>query len=122
MAADRSQIQQAVGASVAAIGVGHLLAPVASGRFWGLAPNSAAVVPHLTRLYGATLAGLGVLTMQDRSGSPLAVQVATGVGGATAVLGLLGGVSGRVGWRGAVMTIVTAGGLAGLAGAAARTP
>ncbi|MET0764627.1 MAG: hypothetical protein ABWY29_07155 [Blastococcus sp.] len=119
MTIDRDQIPRVVGASALAIGAGHALAPVPSGRFWGLAPDSAPVVPHVIRAYGLSLMGLAVLTLRAGSDEEV-LKVATGVGALTALTGLLGGMRGRVGWRSAVMTVVAAGGLAALAATGVR--
>ena len=120
MMADRQQMQQFVGVSVTAIGAGHALAPVTSGRVWGLAPRSAPVVPHLIRAYGVSLAGLGVLTLQGEPPQPVVLGVAAGAGALTALTGLLAGLRGVVSPRSAVQTVLAAGGLAGVAYAAMR--
>src|SRR5215203_2317583 len=120
MLSNRQDIANMVGAGALTIGAGHVIAPNGSGRFWGLAPQAAPVVPHLIRLYGLSLIGLGVVTLRTTSEQDLMMSVATGVGTATALTGLLGGLRGRVGGRSAVMTVLAAGGLAALAGAALR--
>jgi hypothetical protein len=120
MVSNREQIPQVVGVSALAIGAGHALAPVLSGRFWGLAPESAPVVPHVIRAYGISLIGLGVVTQRVGPDQDVVMKVATGVGALTALTGLVGGVRGRVNWRSALMTVATAGGLAALAAASVR--
>ena len=115
MAADREQIARLVGTGALAIGAGHTLAPVASGRFWGLAPDSAPVVPHLLRAYGVSLSGLGAVTLLPGADQQAMMSVARAVGALTALTGAVGGVQGRVGGRSAGMTVVAAGGLAVLA-------
>jgi|SRR5215212_6503073 hypothetical protein len=120
MVSNREQIPQVVGVSALAIGAGHALAPVRSGRFWGLAPESAPVVPHVIRAYGISLIGLGVVTQRAGPDQDVVMKVATGVGALTALTGLVGGVRGRVNWRSALMTVATAGGLAALAAASVR--
>jgi hypothetical protein len=116
--ADRGQIARLVGAGAVAIGAGHALAPVASGRFWGLAPGSAPVVPHLLRAYGVALLGLGAVTLRPGADQVGVMVVARAVGGLTALTGVVGAAQGRIGARSAVMTVVAAGGLALLAHAA----
>jgi hypothetical protein len=118
MNGNRDQIPQLVGAGALAIGAGHALVPVASGRFWGLAPESAPVVPHVIRLYGISLVGLGAVTLQPGADQVVMMTVARLVGAATALTGVLGGLRGQVSRRSAVMTVVVAGGLSALAHAA----
>jgi hypothetical protein len=120
MLSNREEIVNVVGAGTLAIGAGHVLAPVGSGRFWGLQPHSTTVVPHLIRLYGLSLIGLGVVTLRAPGEQELMMSVATGVASATALTGLIGGLRGRVGARSAVMTVAAAGGLAALAATALR--
>jgi hypothetical protein len=115
-----SQIPQVVAAGTLALGAGLAAAPVVSGRFWGLAPDSAPVVPHLIRVYGLSLVGLGLATLRPGSDPVEMMRVATGVSAGTALAGLLGGMRGRVGARSSVMTVATAGGLAALAASAVR--
>jgi hypothetical protein len=115
MATDRGQLAQLVGAGAFAIGAGHALAPVASGRFWGLAPDSAPVVPHLLRAYGVSLMGLGAVTLRPGADQEAMMSVARAVGALTAATGIVGGAQGRVGARSALMSVGTAGGLAVLA-------
>ena len=109
MVGNRGQIAQVVGGSALAIGAVHALAPVASGRFWRLAPQSAPVVPHVIRAYGCSLMGLGLVTLQGKPDQDTMLRVASGVGAATALTGLLGGLRGRVDGLGAGMTIAAAG-------------
>jgi hypothetical protein len=120
MLSDRRDIANVVGAGVMTIGVGHVITPNGSGRFWGLAPESAPVVPHVIRLYGLSLIGFGVVTLRTTSELDLAMRVATGVATGTALTGLLGGLRGRVGGRSAVLSVLGAGGLAALAVSALR--
>jgi hypothetical protein len=115
VAVERERIAQLVGSGALAIGAGHALAPIASGRFWGLAPDSAPVVPHLLRAYGVSLAGLGAVTLRPGADQEAMMGVARAVGVLTALTGVVGGAQGRVGARSAAMTVVTAGGLAALA-------
>jgi hypothetical protein len=116
----REQLPQVVATGAVAIGAGHALAPTLSGRFWGLDPDAAPVVPHLIRAYGVSLIGLGVVSFATRSEQGLSMRVATGVGLGTALTGVLGAAQHRVGGRSAAMTVVAAGGLAALAAIAAR--
>ena len=120
MLSNRQDIANVVGASALTIGVGHVLTPNGSGRFWGLAPQTAPVVPHVIRLYGLSLIGLGVVVMRTTAEQDLVMSVATGVATGTALTGLLGGMRGRVGKRSMAMTVLAAGGLAALAGSALR--
>ncbi len=121
MLTDPRDIANVVGGGAVTIGVGHVIAPNGSGRFWGLAPQTAPVVPHVIRLYGLSLIGLGVVIVRTASEQDLVMSVATGVATGTALTGLLGGLRGRVGRRSATMTVLAAGGLAALAGAALRS-
>ena len=114
------RLPQVVATGAVAIGAGHALAPTLSGRFWGLDPGSAPVVPYLIRAYGVSLVGLGVVSLRTRTEQALSMRVATGVGLATAVTGVLGAARHRVSRQSAAMTVVAAGGLAALAAAAAR--
>ena len=120
MVGNREQIAQVVGGSALTIGAVHALAPVVSGRFWRLAPQSAPVVPHVIRAYGCSLVGLGLVTLNAGPDQDTMMRIASGVGAATALTGLLGGLRGRVDGLGAAMTIAAAGGLAALAAAAVR--
>ncbi len=120
MLSDPRDIAKVVGAGVLTIGAGHVVAPNGSGRFWGLAPQTAPVVPHVIRLYGLSLIGFGVVTVRTTSELDLVMKVALAVATGTAVTGLLGGLRGRVGGRSAVMTVLGAGGLAALAAFALR--
>jgi hypothetical protein len=121
MLSSRQDIANVVGASAVAIGVGHVVTPTGSGRFWGLAPQTAPVVPHVIRLYGLSLIGLGVVIVRTTSEQDLVMGVAVGVATGTALTGLLGGLRGRVGRRSAAMTVLAAGGLAALALSALRS-
>jgi hypothetical protein len=118
MTGNGEQLAQVVGSGALVIGAGHALAPVASGRFWGLAPDSAPVVPHVLRAYGVSLMGLGAVTLRPGADQEAMMSMARAVGALTALTGVLGAVRGRVGPRSAVMTVVAAGGLAALAHAA----
>jgi hypothetical protein len=121
MLSTRQDMVDVVGAGALTIGVGHVIAPNWSGRFWGLAPQTAPVVPHVIRLYGLSLIGLGAVIVRTTSEQDLVMSVATGVATGTALTGLLGGLRGRVGRRSMVMTVLAAGGLGALAGSALRS-
>jgi hypothetical protein len=118
MTRDKDQLAQLVGVGAVTIGAGHVLVPTASGRFWGLAPDSAPVVAHVIRLYGISLTGLGVTILVAPSERDVTMRVASVVAALTCLTGLLGGLRGRVGARSAVMTVAAAGGFAALASAA----
>ena len=118
----REQLPQVVATGAVAIGAGHVLAPRLSGRFWGLEPDAAPVVPHVIRAYGVTLLGPRPQRDDAEAEQGLSMQVATGVGLGTALTGVLGAAQHRVSGRSAAMTVVAAGGLAALAAIAARRP
>jgi hypothetical protein len=120
MLSNRQDMVNVVGAGALTIGVAHVITPIGSGRFWGLAPQTAPVVPHVIRLYGLSLIGLGVVIVRTTSEQDLVMSVATGVATGTALTGLLGGLRGRVGKRSVAMTVLAAGGLAALSGSALR--
>ena len=115
-----SDIARTVAVGTVTIGAGCAVAPVASGRFWGLAPDSAPVVPHLVRVYGLSLVGLGLATLRPGSDPVEMMRVAAGVSAGTALSALLGAGRGRVTPRSAATTVVAAGGLAVLSAAAVR--
>jgi hypothetical protein len=115
---NKDQTAQLVGIGAVTIGAGHVLAPTVSGRFWGLAPGASPVVPHVIRLYGISLVGLGVTSLTMPAERDGMMRVASGVGSLTALACLLGGLRGRVGPRGALTTAAAAGGLAALAASA----
>jgi hypothetical protein len=117
----QSQIPQTVAAGTLVLGASLVAAPVLSGRLWQLDPGASPVVPHLIRMYGLTLGGLGAATLRPGSDPVEMMRVATGVGASTALAWLLAGLRGRVGARGAVMGVATAAGLAALAATAVRT-
>src|SRR3954453_24007071 len=104
MADVRERLPQVVATGAVAIGAGHTLAPRLSGRFWGLEPDSAPVVPHLVRAYGISLIGLGVISLLTRSEQDLSMRVATGVGLGTALTGLVGAAQHRIGGRSTAMS------------------
>jgi hypothetical protein len=59
-----SRIPQTVAVRTLTIGAQLAAVPVVSGRFWGPASDSAPVVPHLIRVYGLSLMGLGMATLR----------------------------------------------------------
>jgi hypothetical protein len=118
MTTNKDQLARLVGMGAVTIGAAHVLVPTLSGRFWGLAPGESAVVPHVIRLYGISLVGLGVTSLSMPAERDGMMRVAAGVGSATSLACLLGGLRGRVGARGALTTSVAAAGLAALAASA----
>lgn len=112
MSDQAEQVQRIVGVSAIAIGVGNLLSARLSGRFWDIPADAAPVVPHLARLYGIALAGLGAQTLlldERRRRDALRLGAAVGLG--TAAVDVASWTRGRLGRRGAVTGALAAGGL-----------
>lgn len=114
-------VQRVVGTSTVVIGVTNVLAPRLSGRFWGIPPDAAPVVPHLGRIYGLALAGLGALSlMVDERERRDTLRLGAVVAGGTAAADVLAWARGQLGARGAVTGAVAAGVLAALAWTGSR--
>lgn len=112
MSGQAEQVQRIVGISALVIGVGNILSSRLSGRFWDIPADAAPVVPHLARIYGVTLAGLGAQTlMMEERHRRDALRLGAAVGLGTAVVDVASWSRGRLGRRGAVTGGLAAGGL-----------
>ena len=112
MADQAEQVQRIVGVSAIAIGVGNLLSARLSGRFWDIPADAAPVVPHLARIYGIALAGLGAQTLLlDERHRRDALRLGAAVGLGTAAVDVASWSRGRLGRRGALTGALAAGAL-----------
>lgn len=115
------QIQRIVGTSALVIGGVNVLSARLSGRVWDIPVDAAPVVPHLGRIYGVTLAGLGAQTLMiDEGHRRDALRLGAAVGLGTAAADIASWKRGRLGRRGAVTGALAAGGLGLLCFAGSR--